>query len=109
MENAQVETRKEIKVFGKPNCKFCKTTMQKFETFLGRWNAKEKVALTFHDVETVDGLAEGAFYGVTKIPATVIEHKEDLLARWDGKVPLSKEFEGFFKDLTPAADPSLVN
>ncbi|MBU0687749.1 MAG: thioredoxin family protein [Candidatus Margulisbacteria bacterium] len=99
----------EIKVFGKPDCKYCKTTMQKFETFLGRWEARDKVALTFHDMETVDGLAEGAFYGVTKIPSTVIEQKEDLLARWDGKVPLSREFEKFFLDLTPPQDSRQIN
>jgi thiol-disulfide isomerase/thioredoxin len=98
-----------VKVFGKPGCKFCKTTVEKFETFLGRWDAKGKVNLSFHDMETVDGLAEGAFYGVTKIPSTVIENQESLLARWDGQVPLSREFEEFFKDLTPPADKKQIN
>ena len=89
----------DVKVFGKPGCEFCKTTVKKFETFLGRWNiAETDVKLSFFDMETVDGLAEGAFYGVTKIPATVIEKRADVLARWDGKVPLSEEFKGFFED-----------
>ena len=87
----------DVKVFGKPGCEFCKTTVKKFETFFHRWNIEESTAaLSFFDMETVDGLSEGAFYSVTKIPATVIEKEEAILARWDGKVPLSQEFKGFF-------------
>jgi glutaredoxin len=87
----------EVKVFGKPGCEYCKTTYKKFETFLGRWNINSSlVKLDFFDMETVDGLAEGAFYGVTKIPSTVIEKEGQVLARWDGKVPLSEEFKGLF-------------
>ncbi|MFH1683811.1 MAG: thioredoxin family protein [Candidatus Margulisiibacteriota bacterium] len=89
----------EVKVFGKPGCEFCKTTMKKFETFLKRWNIDpEKVKLSFFDMETVDGLAEGAFYSVIKIPSTVIEKESDVLARWDGIVPLSEEFKNCFSD-----------
>jgi glutaredoxin len=98
-----------VKIFGKPGCKYCKTTVEKFETFLGRWQAKDRVDLQFHDMETVEGLAEGAFYGVTKIPSTIIEKKENILGRWDGQVPLSRDFEGFFKDFTPPADPREIN
>ncbi len=87
----------DVKVFGKPGCEYCKTTVKKFETFLGRWNIdSSKARLNFFDMETADGLAEGAFYGVTKIPSTVIEGEEEILARWDGKVPVSNEFKDFF-------------
>jgi len=44
----------------------------------------------------VDGLAEGAFYGVTKIPSTVIEEEGNVVNMWHGKVPLSEEFKGHF-------------
>jgi len=93
----------EVKVFGKPGCEFCKTTVKKFETFLSRWEQKDAVPLNFYDMETVDGLAEGAFYSVTKIPATVIEKNGELVARWDGKVPLSEEFKQFFAELQPVS------
>ena len=87
----------EVKVFGKPSCEFCKTTMSKFETFLRRWEIDPlKVKLNFFDMETVNGLAEGAFYSVSKIPATVIEGAQGVLARWDGKVPESKDFKEYF-------------
>ncbi|MCX5725653.1 MAG: thioredoxin family protein [Candidatus Saganbacteria bacterium] len=95
----------EVKVFGKPGCEYCKTTMKKFETFFSRWNInKEKVALTFLDMETVDGLAEGAYNSVIKIPTTIIKKDKSILARWDGKVPLSEEFKGFFEDLSPQSE-----
>ncbi|MFC1496648.1 hypothetical protein ACFL52_04460 [Candidatus Margulisiibacteriota bacterium] len=84
-----------VKVFGKPGCEFCKTTVKKFETFFKRWDKKSP--LEFFDMETVDGLAEGAFYSVTKIPSTVIERNSEVVARWDGKVPLSSEFKPFFE------------
>lgn len=89
----------EVKVFGKPGCEYCKTTMKKFETFFGRWNIdNSKVKLSFFDMETtVDGLAEGAFYEVSKIPATVIEKGGNILRRWDGVVPLSEEFKQYFE------------
>lgn len=91
----------EVKVFGKPGCEYCKTTMKKFETFFGRWNIDQsKVSLTFFDMETVDGMAEGAFYSVQNIPATVIERQSDILKRWDGVVPLSEEFKDLFAEQT---------
>ena len=87
----------EVKVFGKPGCENCKTTVKKFETFFDRWNIERaKVALNFFDMEQMEGLAEGAFYSVTKIPATVIEKDGEILKRWDGSVPLSEEFKQFF-------------
>jgi len=88
----------EVKVFGKPGCEYCKTTMKKFETFFDRWKIDQtKVPLTFFDMEQVDGLAEGAFYSVSKIPATIIEKEGSILARWDGAVPLSEEFKEYFE------------
>ncbi len=98
----------DVKVFGKPGCEFCKTTMKKFETFMKRWEVDPAVVnLQFFDMETVDGLAEGAFYSVTKIPSTVIEKESSVLARWDGKVPLSNEFKNYFGDIPDV--PETVN
>lgn len=100
----------EVKVFGKPGCEFCKTTMKKFETFFGRWNIDQSaVNLSFFDMETVDGLAEGAFYGVSKIPSTIIEKESNVLKRWDGVVPLSEEFKNFFEDLSSPLSKTEIN
>ena len=93
----------QVKIFGKPGCEYCKTTLQKFETFTRRWNIPaDSLSLSFLDMETVDGLAEGAFYSVTKIPTTIIEKEKNILARWDGKVPLSEEFKTYFDGLLPS-------
>jgi glutaredoxin len=90
----------EVKVFGKPGCEYCKTTVKKFETFFDRWNIdKNQAPLSFFDMEQVDGLAEGAFYSVSKIPATIIEKDGRILARWDGAVPKSEEFKKYFEVL----------
>ena len=89
----------QIKVFGKPGCEYCKTTMKKFETFLGLWNIVDKVDLSFFNMETVDGLAEGAFLGVSKIPTSIIEKDGQIVAIWDGKVPVSEEFKPHFEIL----------
>ena len=88
----------EVKIFGKPGCEYCKTTMKKFETFFDRWSIdKNIIPLLFFDMEQVDGLAEGAFYSVSKIPSTIIEKDGRILARWDGQVPLSEEFKKYFE------------
>jgi hypothetical protein len=98
----------EVKVFGKPDCEFCKTTMKKFETFFGRWGIdKNSTPLNFFDMETADGLAEGAFYSVTKIPSTVIEKDGEQIGFWHGKVPLSQEFQEHFVELKPASSKDL--
>ena len=88
-----------VKVFGKPGCEFCKTTMKKFEIFLNLWKITDKVELAFFDMETVDGLAEGAFLAVSNIPTSIIELDGQVLARWDGKVPVSEEFKPHFEKL----------
>jgi len=93
----------DIKVFGKPGCEYCKTTMKKFETFSRRWNLADVISLSFLDMETVDGLAEGAFYSVTKIPTTIIEKNKSVLRRWDGQVPLSEEFKVVLDKAMPSS------
>ena len=91
-----------VKVFGKPGCEYCKTTMRKFETFFTLWKIMDKVELSFFDMETVDGLAEGAFLSVSKVPTSIIENDGQVLARWDGKVPVSEEFKPHFEHFLAA-------
>ena len=86
-----------IKVFGKKDCAKCETTKNKFTHFINKNNHTEKVGLEFHDMDTVDGIAEGAFCDVLKIPTTIIEKEDTVIARWEGEVPNSEEFKGCFK------------
>lgn len=87
-----------VKIFGKKGCVKCETTKNKFSHFLTKNNRLDSVALEFHDMDTVDGLAEGAYYDVSKVPTTVIERGNDPLARWNGDVPKTEEFRPHFLD-----------
>ena len=90
----------EIMVFGKQGCASCQTTKNKFEHFLNKYEYSDKVSMKFFDMETEDGLAEGAFNDVLKIPTTILKNKDDkILFRCEGQVPNRQEFEEFFKGL----------
>ena len=80
-------------VFGKQGCAKCDTTKSKLRHFLGRWELDHKVQIVFHDLDTLDGRAEGAFYDVADIPLTVVEREGRELARWDGEVPNSQSLK----------------
>jgi len=84
-----------IKVFGKDGCAKCETTKNKLKHFIAKWDVKEKVDLDFHDMGTIDGMAEGAYNDVLQIPTTIIEKNNEILARWDGEVPNSEEVKEY--------------
>ena len=86
-----------IKVFGKKNCAKCETTKNKFNHFLEKNKHTDRAILEFHDMDTVDGMAEGAYHDVLKIPTTVIEKEKGILARWEGEVPNTEEFKIHFE------------
>jgi thiol-disulfide isomerase/thioredoxin len=86
-----------VKIFGKKECAKCETTKNKFNHFMKKNNFKDTAALEFHDMDTADGLAEGAYHDVLKIPTTVIEKQQKILARWDGEVPKSEDFRMYFQ------------
>jgi len=87
-----------VKIFGKKNCSLCQTTKNKWYFLLKKWGLLSKVKLIFWDLETVDGLAEGALYAVTSIPTTVLEIGGKTIARWDGVVPFSGEIQNFLRN-----------
>jgi hypothetical protein len=81
---------KRVYIFGKNTCKICKNTRSKINYFKKRndFNAEIK----YFDMETVDGLTEGAFNEVYEIPTVIIFDESQELARWIKKPPVSKEF-----------------
>jgi hypothetical protein len=86
-----------IKVFGKQNCAKCETTKNKINHYLNKNNTLSGMSLEFHDLDTIDGMTEGAYHDVLKIPTTIIEQNEDILIRWDGEVPKTEEFSSYIK------------
>ena len=87
-----------IKVFGKASCAVCQTTKNKLEHFLKKWNYHNVVSFNFHDMDTVEGMAEGAYYDVLKIPTTIIEKDNETIARFEGEVPNSEEVKKRFEE-----------
>ncbi|MFH1715280.1 MAG: hypothetical protein ABH857_03690 [Elusimicrobiota bacterium] len=86
-----------VKIFGKQNCDLCKKVKEKFDVFLAHWEKKDGVNITFYDLDTPEGLVEGAMLNATDVPTTIIEKDGSEVARWEKKSPVSQEFRGFFE------------
>jgi hypothetical protein len=85
-----------FEVFGKPGCAMCRSTKDKLTHLLGKAAAAPAIGLEFVDVESVTGMAEGAFNDVHDIPTVLLRSDGgDVLARWEGKVPPSVEIQAF--------------
>ncbi len=80
-----------VEIFGKDDCAICKSTKRKLAHFVEKWGYGDRVELVFISMDTVDGMAEGAFRDVSEIPTTIISHDGDAVGRWDGGVPPSQE------------------
>lgn len=81
---------KQVYVFGKPDCPVCKDTREKLAYF------KEKndfaAQIKYFDMDTIDGLTEGAYHEVEDIPTVIIFDDKKELIRWVKKPPVSEEF-----------------
>ena len=86
-------------IFGKAGCGKCITTKNKLKHFITKWNYNDIVTLDFLDMDTVEGMAEGAYYDVLKIPTTVIEKDDMTIGRWEGEVPNSEEVKKHFEGI----------
>jgi hypothetical protein len=81
-----------IEIYGKQECKLCKSAKKKVTHFLSKWEMQEQVDLVFQDMETEDGAAEGDFFDVFEIPSVLLKEDADrVVARWDGQAPPSNE------------------
>ncbi len=99
-----------IQVFGKEDCARCRAVKKKLRFFLEKWDLQEQVPVQFVDLATVDGFAEAAFHDVHDIPTTLL-HSDgetssatgEMLARWDGCSPRSRELGQHLKGLASAS------
>ncbi len=93
-----------INIFGKDGCQACKQMLDKMKHYVEKWGWQDKVALDYIDMSTVDGMAEGAFNDVLRVPTVIVEHDGRQIARYDGGVADSRELkarlEGLFNDST---------
>ncbi len=90
-----------IYVFGKPSCSVCKDTRNKIQYF--KEKKKFSAEIFYCDLETVDGLVEGAYNEISDIPTVIILNDGHEIARWVKKPPISEEFLPFVLDLQTAA------
>lgn len=89
----------QVKIFGKEGCAKCQTTKNKFKHFITKLEVDEKVAIDYHDLESVDGRAEGAYNDVNDLllPTTIIEKDGEVIARWEGEVASNEIKEHLLK------------
>jgi thioredoxin-like negative regulator of GroEL len=81
----------EIWVFGRQDCPNCKVAKETVNDFIDKNGITGSVKNVYYDMDTVDGLAEGAFNDVRSIPTTIISDDGKNIARWDGVVPPHEE------------------
>ena len=86
----------QVNVFGKNDCAKCETTKHKVSHFLAKCGVAHAVELNFVDMDSIDGMAEGAFQDVHEVPTTIIEADGQAVARWDGAIPDSKALKAHF-------------
>ena len=83
-----------IEIYGKQDCALCESAKKKIAHFLKQWDQAEEVQVVFHDMETIEGAAEGDFFDIFDIPSVLLKDKDDaVLARWDGQAPPSDELQ----------------
>jgi len=85
----------EVQVFGKQNCAKCATTKHKLEHFVAKLGVAERVQVRFFDMDTVDGMAEGAYRDVFDIPTTIIAEGDRDVVRWAGIIPDSTDLKEY--------------
>ncbi len=85
-----------FEVYGKAGCARCKSTRDKLDHLIAKTRRVGDVTLLYHDMETIDGMAEGAFNDVTAVPTTILRGEAGHpVARWDGRLPPSGEVKAY--------------
>ena len=84
-----------VSVFGRKECDACKAAVEKIEYFTRKWK-RDDVAIEYVDMDTPDGLAEGAYRDVYDIPTVILEREGSEVVRWVKTVPVSQEFRKYF-------------
>jgi thiol-disulfide isomerase/thioredoxin len=77
-----------IKIFGNDTCPLCKVALKQVNGLVKDYKG---VNLTYYNMETEDGLVEGALNEVTTIPTILLLNKDRVVARWNGEIPQREE------------------
>ncbi|MBU0650544.1 thioredoxin family protein [bacterium] len=83
----------DVTVFGKQGCATCVTTKNKITQYIQNKKLQGKIIFTYCDMDTIDGLSEGAMNDVMSVPTTIFKKDGKVVARWDGNIPETEEYE----------------
>lgn len=82
-----------VKIFWQVNCPYCPPAKK-----LGKKLEGKGVKVEYHDVKSVDGLAEAAYFNVLSTPSLIVTNEENKeVMSWRGKVPTVKEIKKILK------------
>jgi len=83
-----------VKIFWKSNCPKCPAAKN-----VGGILRQEGIKVKNYDLNTVGGLAEGAYYSVMATPTLIIEDEEEnRIADFRGMVPTAKEVQKLIRN-----------
>ena len=82
-----------IRLFSRKQCPNCIVAKEMLSKFVENQKLQGLVKVEHYDLDTVDGLAEGAYWDVISVPTTIVIRGDDVVARWDGVVPKEEEIE----------------
>jgi hypothetical protein len=78
-----------VKIFWKANCSKCPAAKD-----VGNTLKEEGFKVIDYNLDTLDGLAEGAYYSVMATPTLIIEDRdENCIADFRGIIPSAKEIQ----------------
>ena len=86
---------KSVKLFWRDGCPRCPAAKQLSETL-----RQEGMAVVDYNMDTVDGLAEGAFHSVMALPTMLLVDVDDdsELAEWRGDIPSLDEIKQSYQN-----------
>ncbi len=88
-----------INVFGKQGCSACEQMHDKMVHYVEKWGLNGKISVNYIDMETVDGMAEGAFHDILQVPTVILEKDGKSVARYDGGVADSRHLQLRLKEM----------
>lgn len=77
-----------VKIFWQEGCPHCPAAKS-----FGADLEKKGVKIEYHNIKTVDGLAEAAFFNVLSTPSVVLADGCKEIKSWKGKVPEADELD----------------
>lgn len=79
-----------VKIFWQDECPHCPAAKN-----LGNDLERKGMKVEYHDIKTIDGLAEASFFNIMSTPSFVITDGNREIKLWKGKNPGMEEIEKY--------------